>query len=56
MKTYSITLTADQLMTLQTFLKRINLSGAEVPRFLALVHALQRAKEKEPNKPVSPKP
>ena len=56
MKTYSITLTAEQLATLQTFLKRITLSGAEVPRFMALVHALQRAKEKEPTKPAPPSP
>ena len=48
MKTYTITLTESQLTTLQTFLKRTNLSGAEVPAFMSVVTALKSAKEKQP--------
>jgi len=48
MKTFTITLTESQLTTLQTLLKRTNLSGAEVPAFMSVFTALKSAKEKQP--------
>lgn len=48
MKSYTITLTESQLTTLQTLLKRSNLSGAEVPAFMSVITALKSAKEKQP--------
>ena len=54
MKIYTVTLTEAQLGTLQTLLKRANLSGAEVPAFMSVVTALKSAKESK--KPEVPKP
>ncbi len=46
----NIKLTADELNDLRVFLERTSLKGSEVPQFLAIVKALQKAKEDKSNK------
>lgn len=49
-----IELTEEERTNLATFLQRVNLSGKEVPAYIAIVEAINNAalqKVKEPNKP-----
>jgi hypothetical protein len=46
MNKYTIDLTREDLAALRHFLEMTNLRGADVPAFLAIVKALNEAKEK----------